>query len=29
MYLMSLGRQTDLGLQLGKAAVLATGKGRG
>ena len=29
MYLASPGRPTDTGLQLGKAAILAAGKGRG
>ena len=29
VYLTSLGRPTDIGLQLGKAAILVVGKGRG
>ena len=29
VYLTSLGRPTDIGLQLGKACYLVTGKGRG
>ena len=29
MYLTSLGHPTDIGLQLGKSAILVAGKGRG